>query len=101
MRKTVEFGKLLAKRNAKNSDKAWYPPILSNAKPMRWRNFSSKNIKPLVRWITAQRQFEWLARFGYAAKGMVYFVVGLLAAQAAIGSSQRKIDTSAIENDGT
>jgi hypothetical protein len=53
-----------------------------------------KNIKPLVRWITAQRQFEWLARFGYAAKGMVYFVVGLLAAQAAIGSSQRKIDTS-------
>ncbi|MEZ4555670.1 MAG: DUF1206 domain-containing protein [Caldilineaceae bacterium] len=28
----------------------------------------------------------WLARIGYAAKGVVYFTIGLLAAQAAIGS---------------
>lgn len=65
---------------------------------MVWRNLSLnlslKNIKRLVRWITAQRWFEWLARFGYAAKGMVYFVVGLLAAQAAVGSSHGTIDTS-------
>lgn len=61
---------------------------------MRWHNFSPENIKRLVRWITAQRWFEWIARFGYAAKGMVYFVVSLLAAQVAVGSSQRAIGTS-------
>jgi Domain of Unknown Function (DUF1206) len=38
--------------------------------------------------------FEKLARFGYAAKGVVYFVVGLLAAQAAVGTGGRTTDTS-------
>ncbi|MGG6265538.1 DUF1206 domain-containing protein [Leptolyngbya sp. AN03gr2] len=38
--------------------------------------------------------FEKLARFGYAAKGTVYFVVGLLAAQAAVGTGGRTTDTS-------
>lgn len=28
----------------------------------------------------------WLARFGYAAKGIVYLIIGILAAQAALGS---------------
>ena len=38
--------------------------------------------------------FEKLARFGYAAKGIVYFIVGLLAAQAAIETGGRTTDTS-------
>ena len=37
---------------------------------------------------------EKLARFGYAAKGFVYFVVGLLAAQAAIGIGGKITDTN-------
>lgn len=37
---------------------------------------------------------ERLARFGYAAKGTVYFVVGLLAAQAAFTTGGRTTDTS-------
>jgi hypothetical protein len=36
---------------------------------------------------------EKLARFGYATKGIVYFVVGLLAAQAAFTTGGRTIDT--------
>lgn len=37
--------------------------------------------------------FERLARLGYAAKGMVYFVVGLLAAQAAFTTGGQTTDT--------
>lgn len=37
---------------------------------------------------------EKLARFGFAAKGVVYFVVGLLAAQAAFTTGGRTTDTS-------
>ena len=37
---------------------------------------------------------EKLARFGYAAKGIVYFIVGLLAAQAAFTTGGRTTDTS-------
>jgi len=36
---------------------------------------------------------ERLARFGYAAKGVVYGIVGLLAAQAALGTGGRTTDT--------
>jgi hypothetical protein len=36
---------------------------------------------------------EPLARFGYAAKGLVYFTIGWLAAQAAAGSGGRTTDT--------
>lgn len=36
---------------------------------------------------------ERLARFGYAAKGVVYFIVGLLAAQAAFGPGGQTTDT--------
>lgn len=37
---------------------------------------------------------ERLARFGYAAKGVVYFIVGLLAAQAAFTTGGKITDTS-------
>lgn len=36
---------------------------------------------------------EWLARFGYAARGAVYAIVGLLAVQAAFGSRGQVTDT--------
>lgn len=42
----------------------------------------------------AQPWVERLARLGYAAKGVVYFVVGLLAAQAALGVGGRTTDAS-------
>ncbi|GAP94304.1 DUF1206 domain-containing protein [Leptolyngbya sp. NIES-2104] len=42
----------------------------------------------------AHPAFEKLARLGYAAKGIVYFVVGLLAAQAAFGTGGQTTDTS-------
>ncbi|KAM3106538.1 DUF1206 domain-containing protein [Phormidesmis sp. 146-33] len=38
--------------------------------------------------------FEKLARLGYAAKGTVYFVVGLLAAQVAVGTGGQTTDTN-------
>lgn len=44
----------------------------------------------------AQQTSEWverLARFGYAAKGVVYGIVGLLAAQAAFGTGGKTTDT--------
>ena len=37
-------------------------------------------------------RFEWLARLGYAARGVVYLLVGWFAMMAAIGSGQ-PIDT--------
>ncbi|OUL20587.1 hypothetical protein BV378_29725, partial [Nostoc sp. RF31YmG] len=36
---------------------------------------------------------ERLARFGYASKGVVYGIVGLLASQAAFGTGGRTTDT--------
>lgn len=44
--------------------------------------------------VTSQPWFERFARFGYIAKGMVYFVVGLLAAQAAFTTGGKTTDTS-------
>jgi hypothetical protein len=44
--------------------------------------------------VAAHPWVEKLARFGYAAKGTVYFVVGLLTAQAAIGSGGETTSTS-------
>ncbi|MBD1907166.1 DUF1206 domain-containing protein [Funiculus sociatus GB2-A5] len=37
---------------------------------------------------------EQLARFGYAAKGVVYFIIGLLAIPVAFGSDSKTADTS-------
>ena len=46
-----------------------------------------------VKQATASPWFERLARFGYAAKGAVYIVVGLLAAMAAFGTGGKTTDT--------
>ncbi|MEO8893862.1 MAG: DUF1206 domain-containing protein, partial [Coleofasciculaceae cyanobacterium] len=37
---------------------------------------------------------ERLARFGYAAKGVVYAIVGVLAVQAAVSSRGKTTDTT-------
>jgi Domain of Unknown Function (DUF1206) len=53
-----------------------------------------ENIKQPVRQAASHPWVERLARLGYAAKGLVYFVVGLLAAQAAFGSGGKTTNTS-------
>ncbi|MBD2355258.1 DUF1206 domain-containing protein [Tolypothrix sp. FACHB-123] len=53
-----------------------------------------ENIKQPVRQVAAYLWVERLARLGYAAKGLVYFLVGLLAAQAAFGTGGETTDTS-------
>ena len=45
---------------------------------------------------------ERLARFGYASKGVVYFIVGLLAVQTAFGRGGRTTNTDiGFDNAGT
>lgn len=61
---------------------------------MTRRNSPTNSIKQPVQSATAQPWFERLARFGFAAKGLVYFIVGFLAAQAAFGTGGRTTDTS-------
>ena len=61
---------------------------------MTRRNSPIDNIQQPVRRATSQPWFERLARLGYAAKGLVYFIVGFLAAQAAFGAGGRTTDTS-------
>ncbi|MBE9093314.1 DUF1206 domain-containing protein [Tychonema sp. LEGE 07203] len=61
---------------------------------MTRRNSPTDNIKEPVRRASSQPWFERLARLGYAAKGLVYFIVGFLAAQAAFGAGGRTTDTS-------
>lgn len=51
------------------------------------------NIQRPARQAVANPAFERLARLGFAAKGVVYFIVGLLAAQAAFGAGGRTTDT--------
>ncbi|MBD2532093.1 DUF1206 domain-containing protein [Nostoc flagelliforme FACHB-838] len=51
-------------------------------------------IRQPVKEITSLPWFERLARLGYAAKGVVYFIVGLLATQAAIGSGGQTTNTT-------
>ncbi|WP_193197194.1 DUF1206 domain-containing protein [Nostoc sp. MG11] len=51
-------------------------------------------IREPVKQITSLPWFERLARLGYAAKGVVYFIVGLLAAQTAIGSGGKTTNTT-------
>ncbi|MFB2769988.1 DUF1206 domain-containing protein [Pelatocladus sp. BLCC-F211] len=63
-------------------------------KNMALRDLLPENIKQPVRQATSHPWVERLARLGYAAKGLVYFVVGLLAAQAAFGSGGKTTDTS-------
>lgn len=47
-----------------------------------------------VRRAASHPWFEKFARFGFAAKGLVYFIVGLLAAQAAFTAGGKTTDTS-------
>ncbi|MEH1807143.1 DUF1206 domain-containing protein [Nostoc sp.] len=51
-------------------------------------------IRQPVKEITSLPWFKRLARLGYAAKGVVYFIVGLLAVQAAIGSGGKTTNTT-------
>lgn len=53
-----------------------------------------EKIKQPVRQAISYPWVERLARLGYAAKGLVYFIVGLLAAQAASGSGGKTTNTS-------
>lgn len=61
---------------------------------MALRDPVPENIKQPVREVASHLWVERLARLGYAAKGLVYFIVGLLAAQAAFGSGGKTTDTS-------
>ena len=58
------------------------------------RDSLSENIKQPVRQAASHPWIERLARLGYAAKGLVYFIVGLLAAQAAFSSGGQTTNTS-------
>lgn len=55
-------------------------------------NLPSKIQKPAQQ-AAAHPTFERLARLGYTAKGVVYFVIGFLAAQAAFGTGGRTTDS--------
>ena len=61
---------------------------------MKHHNSPPNNLEQQAQRAAGHPWFEKLARFGYAAKGAVYFVVGLLATQAAIGSGGETTNTS-------
>lgn len=64
---------------------------------MKGHNLPGKNVRNqterMARQAAAHPWVERLARFGFVAKGVVYAVVGLLAAQAAFGTGGKKTDT--------
>lgn len=60
---------------------------------MTRQNSPTDNITEPVRRASSHPWFERLARLGYAAKGLVYFIIGCLAAQAAFGSGGKTTDT--------
>jgi hypothetical protein len=66
---------------------AIHDPLPENIKQL------PENIKQPVRQAAAHPWVERLARLGYAAKGLVYFIV-VLAAQAAFGSGGKTTDTN-------
>jgi len=61
---------------------------------MTRRGPSHQSLQQPVQQVADHPWFERFARLGYAAKGIVYFVVGLLAAQAAFTSGGKTTDTS-------
>jgi hypothetical protein len=64
------------------------------SKNMKPDKSSTDNIKQSIRQAASHAWFERLARLGYASKGLVYFIVGFLAAQAAFSMGGRTTDTS-------
>jgi hypothetical protein len=61
---------------------------------MTRHNSPTRDAQASLRKAARHPWLEPLARLGYAAKGIVYFVVGLLAAQAAFGAGGRTTDPS-------
>jgi hypothetical protein len=53
---------------------------------MAQHNSPTDNVKEPIQQAASHPWFERFARFGYAARGLVYFVIGLLAIEAAIGA---------------
>lgn len=62
---------------------------------MKRRNSPTDSIEQSIRRTASHPWFERLARLGYASKGLVYFIVGFLAAQAVFSTGGgRTTDTS-------
>ena len=61
---------------------------------MKPRNSPTDSIEQSIRRTASHPWFERLARLGYASKGIVYFIVGFLAAQAVFSTGGRTTDTS-------
>lgn len=62
---------------------------------MKQRNSPTDSIEQSIRRTASHPWFERLARLGYASKGLVYFIVGFLAAQAVFSTGGgRTTDTS-------
>lgn len=53
-----------------------------------------RNVQEPIRQTASHPWFEKLARFGFAAKGFVYFVIGLLALRVALGMGGETTDTA-------
>ena len=64
------------------------------SKNMKPRNSPTDSIEQSIRQTASHPWFERLARLGYASKGLVYFIVGFLAAQAVFSRGGRTTDTS-------
>ncbi|MEG4092011.1 DUF1206 domain-containing protein [Microcoleus sp. Pol12B4] len=61
---------------------------------MKPQNSPTDNIQQSIRQAASHVWFERLARWGYASKGLVYFIVGFLAAQAAFSMGGKTTNTS-------
>lgn len=73
----------------------WHQSLTTKlSKNMKPRNSPTDSIEQSIRRTASHPWFERLARLGYASKGLVYFIVGFLAAQAAFSMGGRTTDTS-------
>lgn len=68
------------------------------SKAMRQRDSNAEDVKQHVKHATSQAVahpwFAYLARYGYAAKGIVYLLAGSLSARAAFGLGGQTVDKS-------